>query len=117
MTIRVFSDSTGQTWRVWAVGPRYTPTRQGERRREPAPEPVVERRRVPDRRRHGPGAISGVAPTLSTGWLAFEAEGAPPERTRCRLAPIPADWERCPDPELCRYLAQAAGTAPLARSG
>jgi len=108
MTLRVFSDGTGKAWRAWAVAPRFTPVRQrGDRRRAPAPEPVIERRRVPDRRRRGSGGLFGVAPAFTTGWLAFEAEDPRQGIARCRLAPIPEDWERCPEPELRRYLAWA----------
>ena len=106
--LRVFSDGNGRTWRVWAVAPgAVIGRRAGERRREAAPDPVIERRRQPDRRRVSRGGLLGVAPALVTGWLAFETDPPQHAPTRLRLAPIPDDWEGCPDGALRGYLDRA----------
>ena len=75
-----------------------------DRRRAPAPDPIIERRRGGDRRAnagHGPGSRTRTA-ALAEGWLAFQAGSA-----RRRLTPIPADWESCPEADL-RRLARLA---------
>lgn len=105
--MRRFVDNSGQQWTVWEVRPGRVLTgaagerRQGsERRGEAAPDPIIERRRVGERRTRVRARIAGVAAPFVDGWLTFQT-GA----QRRRLAPVPADWEAMPPStldELCR---------------
>jgi hypothetical protein len=80
-------DSQGTPWEVWDVNPQLVERRQeADRRRDPRPTPDRRQSTEPRLRMGGP---------LAMGWLAFQNEG----ETR-RLAPIPDDWYRLPDPEL-----------------
>jgi hypothetical protein len=111
MGYRVFRDSQGIDWQTWDVVPQLAERRVSERRRVAgaavAVPPPTERRRAMDRR-----VISGRRPMLSagmdSGWLCFVA---PVEKRR--LAPIPADWQRCDTAQLEDYCRQAK---PAARS-
>jgi hypothetical protein len=116
MALRTFSDAAGTEWRVWDVHAKAGDRRSGQDRRgEPAPDPVIERRRLPDRRvdslRRPAGTLSG----LPGGWLCFEAGPADAAQRR-RLVPIPPAWETCSDTELRAYLAQAVPARRSARS-
>lgn len=85
MACRTFTDPSGREWRVWAVQPHL----------------FVDR---PERHR------SLVAEALANGWLAFEtAIGASEKR---RLAPVPAEWERCTEQLLLELWQRAAPTRP-----
>jgi hypothetical protein len=105
MGYRVFTDSQGTEWQAWDVVPQLTERRGVERRVQVQTVPHADRRRSPDRR-----IIKGRRPTLTAGldagWLCFENEAE-----KRRLAPIPADWMRCPREPLERYCA-AAKRAP-----
>ena len=108
---RSFTDSKGIEWNVWDVMPQWTERRSGEERRrgddDPSIDPpVLERRRVPDRRG---GTTEGsrirIPEGLSRGWLAFESD-----HDKRRFAPIPMAWEELSDGELealCRQATQA----------
>ena len=108
MGLRTFRDATGTEWQVWDVHPSASGRRQGtDRRVAPAPEPIIERRRTPDRRAHRRARPPVVAAGLAGGWLCFEARtGA--ARIRRRLTPIPPGWEHCADTVLARHLEDAA---------
>lgn len=114
MTLRVFRDATGRAWRVWAVTPGAVTgdaaigRRGADRRRAPAPDPVIERRRKPERRRDTSALLPGVAPALGAGWLAFGLDDPRHGASRYRLAPIPPDWESCSEAELRAHLDRAA---------
>lgn len=111
--MRTFSDEHGTEWTAWEVRPGVgslaRPERRAgeDRRREAAPEPVVERRRTPDRRSRRGGSRAAMMPRAE-GWLAFQAG-----TIRRRLIPIPAEWEGMPEDQL-RALCRAA--APVARA-
>jgi len=100
MAYRVFRDSRGVEWQAWDVVPQLTERRALERRTQRAPV-AQDRRRPSDRR-----LISGRRPYLNAGldggWLCFEANVE-----KRRLAPIPSDWQRCPDSQLESYCQQA----------
>ena len=72
--------------------------------------PVLERRRIPDRRG---GTIEGsrirIPQGLSRGWLAFESE-----HDKRRFAPIPVGWEEMSD-EALESLCVRATQAPARR--
>jgi hypothetical protein len=61
----------------------------------------VNRRSANDRR-----IFDTVRPLLTSGldggWLCFDSVAE-----KRRLAPIPADWQRCPEQRLQQYCAQA----------
>ena len=105
MGYRVFRDSQGTEWQAWDVVPQLTERREIERRMRRAPVEHADRRRQPDRR-----VIKGQRPNLTAGldggWLCFENQFE-----KRRLAPIPANWNRCSAEELDRYL-QSAKRAP-----
>ena len=142
--MRVFRDEAGTEWMVWAVRPsrdldarlaarrdRHLPPdatgagrapdhvverrRVIERRLDPAPDPVIERRRGAERRQaavpRDPGGedrrarrgVGSMPLVLATGWLAFQAG-----TVRRRLAPIPEGWSARSDAELARLCRQAA---------
>jgi len=104
MGYRVFRDSRGVEWQTWDVVPQLTERRELERRMKRAPV-EVERRRAQERRMlHGRRPV--LTAGLDNGWLCFEAE-----QEKRRLAPIPADWLRCPDAQLESYC-QSAIRAP-----
>jgi hypothetical protein len=108
---RFFRDSRGTDWQAWDVVPHLAERRTGERRSTTSggrlPAGAIERRRRPERR-----ITSGRRPVLSAGlddgWLCFEASAE-----KRRLTPIPADWLRCDDACLERYLGDAK---PVRRS-
>jgi hypothetical protein len=111
---RAFTDSTGVQWNVWAVVPQWADRRAGRTRRtksideDDVDPPVLEQRRVPDRRQGLPDQFPRIRLNggLDGGWLAFESSGE-----RRRLCPIPSDWEEATDVELeqmCRGATPAA---------
>ena len=110
--MRTFVDEQGTEWTAWEVRPGVgslarPERRAGDRRRETAPEPVVERRRTPDRRVRASRARAALVPR-NAGWLAFQAG-----TVRRRLVPIPSDWDEMSDVEL-RALCRSA--TPVARA-
>lgn len=110
--MRTFVDEQGTEWTAWEVRPGEgslaRPERRAvDRRREAAPEPVIERRRGPDRRLRAGRARAALVPRTEA-WLAFQAG-----TVRRRLIPIPASWESLSDGEL-RALCQRA--TPVARA-
>jgi hypothetical protein len=89
-------------WQTWDVMPRGLNERRVNERRSRLPVPVqVDRRTSRDRR-----VVAGNRPLLRSGldggWLCFET---PSEKRR--LAPIPNDWQRCPEQKLEEYCQQA----------
>ena len=116
MTVRSFVDPAGVSWLVYDVHPRAAgrdERRSGyDRRLEPAPDPIVERRTgtADRRRRQGVEEIFGLThPGFEGGWLCFQAEGE-----KRRLAPIPPQWTEASDAALAALLARAR---PAPRSG
>ena len=117
--MRVFADATGAEWIVWEVRPekvlfgRVERRVGADRRLLGAPDPVIERRRVAERRSgaaEGEGEGERVAPGVG-GWLAFQSG-----TMRRRLVPVPAGWRDLPDEELvvlCRRAAPAPPGAPI----
>lgn len=110
--MRTFVDEQGTEWTAWEVRPGLgslaRPERRStDRRRESAPDPVVERRRGPDRRVRTGRARAALVPRTEA-WLAFQAG-----TVRRRLVPIPETWETLSDTEL-RALCQTA--KPVARA-
>lgn len=104
MALRIFRDRTGEEWRVWDVMPAISAERrqQPTRRISAVPYPGPERRTVADRRAE---ADRRARQKESRGWLCFESG-----EVKKRLAPIPGDWDRCPDEEI-ETLLQKAGTS------
>ncbi len=97
MSLRELVGPDGALWRVWDVHPSIMAEDEvvnHERRRNHAPEPMLERRTAPP-----------VTPGMEHGWLAFESP-----RGKRRLHPIPPGWESCSDDEL-RALWERAGNA------
>ena len=117
MTVREFTDALGAPWQVWAVEPP-SPDRRGgrDRRTEAASDPWHERRRGADRRVRDVGRPAPVAGPLARGWLCFEATAADGGTVRRRLAPVPPDWEECPECTLRALLEQAAPAALRSRT-
>ena len=111
--MRVFEDQTGTEWMVWEVRPGEVVIGAAEqraghdRRLAPAPDPVIERRGLADRRVLTPRAVTGVVDDLARGWLTFQA-GA----VRRRLAPFPSGWHELPDTELAALCRRAAPARP-----
>jgi hypothetical protein len=115
--MRVFVDDGGVEWVVWEVRPekvlfgRVDRRVSGDRRVIAAPDPVIERRRLSERRlreRRLAGArdVVGVV-----GWLAFQSG-----TTRRRLVPVPFGWREMSDAELsvlCRRAAPAPRGTPV----
>jgi hypothetical protein len=111
--MRTFVDRTGTEWTVWEVRPALQlgasrERRARARRADAAPEPIVERRHVDERRLEEEPAVSGVAPGLAQGWLAFDA-GA----ERRRLAPVPAAWESLSEAALAALCEAADPAVPV----
>src|SRR5687768_6483162 len=103
MPSRMFIDSHGVEWTVWAVAPSWVERRTGRDRRGPT---TLERavfdhlhpeRRTRSRRRglSDSGPRVKISEDLTGGWLAFEGGGQ-----RKRLTPIPNGWEDLSDTEL-----------------
>jgi hypothetical protein len=110
--MRTFVDEQGTEWTAWEVRPGVgslaRPERRAQdRRREQAPEPVVERRRGPDRRTRASRSRTALVPRMEA-WLAFQAG-----TVRRRLVPIPGAWDAMTDEQL-RALCRTA--APVARA-
>ena len=117
MPVRVFRDSEGIQWTVWAVLPsaeerRSEPDRRAlrDRRGADSPTPPDVDRRSGFERRQTPRRRAAPLPGYELGWLCFEGGGQ-----RRRLAPIPPDWERCSSDALNRYRAEAEHTRPPSR--
>ena len=98
---RKFRDTTGAEWRVLEVRPTYRDRRQQDRRLGAASDPVIERRRGPDRRVR-PGGRSLLNETFKAGWLCFMSTVDEDERRR--VAPIPADWQSFSDHQLSAFV-------------
>ena len=110
MPLRTFRDTQGIEWTVWDVHPELRDRRSGQDRREAAaPDPVLERRRAPDRRRRMAGRWSGLPAALVSGWLVFTSSGV-----QRRLMPIPPSWEAVDESELRRLCENAV---PVVRRG
>jgi hypothetical protein len=101
--MRIFRDDNGVEWQVWRVVPDA---------------PLVLERRMKDRRSGQPSAYRGVerrvaarrsgsSAGLKDGWLCFQGEEG-----KRRLAPVPPEWEVCPEPELARLHAAASPVRP-----
>ena len=115
--MRVFADATGAEWIVWEVRPEKVlfgrvERRVGtDRRLLGAPDPVIERRRVAERRvEAAEGERERVLPSAG-GWLAFQSG-----TMRRRLVPVPPGWRDLPDEELlalCQRAAPAPPGAPI----
>jgi hypothetical protein len=104
MPLREFTDERGRQWTVWDVHPTLA-----ERRRWNAGPPpgVRERRRFVESRLH-------IRPSMSRGWLAFEAH----DGERRRLAPIPdmaSGWFEASEKELRAWCAMAQPAPPVRR--
>ena len=116
MAQRTFRDQAGNEWRAFDVRPDSGDRRRGpDRRVSAASDPVVERRRVPERRLvasngYDTGARHAYRPGFERGWLCFERG-----LVRRRLAPIPARWETCTERELEHYLQQATQATTTSR--
>lgn len=108
--MRMIVEASGTTWTIWEVRPGMArlgevDRRARDRRRDPAPDPIVERRMAADRRRAAEERVAGISGDLATGWLAIEVAGE-----RRRLAPIPIGWTALPDAvllALCRRAPRA----------
>lgn len=115
--MRVFADATGAEWIVWEVRPekvlfgRVERRVGNDRRLLGAPDPVIERRRVAERRTGAPDGEGERVPPGVGGWLAFQSG-----TMRRRLVPVPPGWRDLPDEELvalCRRAAPAPPGAPI----
>jgi hypothetical protein len=115
MTLRSFTDAAGRRWTVFPVvpsgfrgeamggamgAPAGTERRGAVTDRRAAARPID----FPDRRRGPRSRRRPVSVGYERGWLAFHAEEGD---ERCRLAPIPDDWENATPAELETYLGRA----------
>lgn len=99
MSLRTFTDSSGQQWEAYDVVPRTEERRRYDRRSgETKIDPADERRDTD--RRVTVGRSEHI--TAKAGWLCFESADE-----RRRLTPIPADWTRCDDAKMQTYLREA----------
>jgi hypothetical protein len=98
MPHRQFVDADGLQWEVWEVQPM-----------------LIERRRIPDRRRapraepdrRSPWTNRPTLPRMMRhGWLAFQCVFE-----RRRVTPFPDDWMELDDPALRTLLRQARATS------
>lgn len=97
MPYRIFQDRAGREWAAWDVMPRVIERRIMQRRVVLVQRPADgERRRT--ERRSGLGRRTLLPARMAGGWLCFETRDE-----RRRLAPVPKDWERCPDDRLELY--------------
>ena len=108
MPLRSFTAPDGALWRAWEVTPKAgTGSVERRARDRRSPDPVL-RYKGPERRkrerRRGLAGFSVLPGDLQQGWLVFESEGA-----KRRLAPPPAGWDTCPEPELVELWRRAAG--------
>lgn len=95
MPYRTFSDDQGKSWEIWDVRPDVE-HRDGDRRREDGAESWTgPERRIASDRRQLPQARMRLSESMSEGWLVFKSADE-----KRRLAPIPANWERCRGQEL-----------------
>ena len=115
--MRVFTDDSGMEWTAWEVRPGQIVIGRAERRTgrdrrvAPAPDPVIERRRHPERRVHVRPLVSGVGTELAGGWVIFQS-GA----VRRRLAPVPDGWDLLSDAELVALCRDAVERSRDARA-
>lgn len=112
MALREFIAPDGELWRVWQVIPTLGRSGFARLRERRAKEVVASE--GPDRRKCDRRSIASQTAELSAGleggWLAFEHNGA-----KRRLAPPPAEWERCTDEELGALWAAARVVATQIR--
>ena len=119
MAYRFFVDEQGTRWEVWDIQPQMVERRSGvERRvRNAASDdwgddpPVMDRRRIRDRRTLGrtrPAPRVAVGSEMARGWLAFESS-----TERRRLCPIPEQWEQASPAELEAYCRRAVSRPKL----
>ncbi len=100
MAYRRFTDSSGQSWRVWDVAPSLIDRRFAIRRIKIAKIHFPDRRVLPERRVDMRRSRLYFPPTES-GWLTFESD-----TSKRRLRPIPPGWAHQPDEaleELCGH--------------
>ena len=101
MAYRIFRDSRGTEWQTWDVVPRLEERRITSRRAATSQLPGTDRRTRMDRRLiHSQRSV--LSPGLTAGWLCFEAAVG-----KRRLAPIPSDWQHCPQERLEGYCESA----------
>jgi hypothetical protein len=105
VAFRTFIDSAGHEWQVYDVVPRDDERRHYDRRS--TEEQAAPERRNSDDRRLTVGRVSHLTAATSDGWLTFERGGE-----RRRLSPIPANWTRCPEPQLEKYCESARPVRP-----
>lgn len=105
MAYRRFTDSAGESWRVWDVAPTLIDRRFSIRRIKVIKIHFPDRRTVPDRRVDMRRSRLYFPPT-ETGWLAFESDSS-----KRRLRPIPEGWAREPDEALEEFCARAVEIA------
>ena len=101
MAYRRFTDSDGQTWRVWDVAPSLIDRRFALRRINVAKIHFPDRRALPERRVDMRRSRLYFPPTES-GWLTFESD-----TSKRRLRPIPQGWSHASDETLEELCAQA----------
>lgn len=102
MAYRRFTDSSGQSWRVWDVAPTLIDRRFSIRRIHVIKIHFPNRRVVPDRRVDMRRSRLYFPPTES-GWLTFESD-----TSKRRLRPIPAEWAHASDKTLEDLCTRAA---------
>ena len=105
--MRMIVEEPGTVWTIWEVRPGaarrgLVDQRARERRRDSAPDPIIERRGIVDRRRPLEERVAGISGDLAAGWLAIEVAGE-----RRRLAPIPVGWTALPDAALLALCKEA----------
>lgn len=102
MTLRTFVAPDGDEWRAWQVIPtlRLNDQLLGERRGQDVLAYDGPERRGPDAPRTS--AADYVQPQLASGWLCFESD-----REKRRMAPPPAGWDNCSEPELVNLWSRA----------
>lgn len=110
MPHRTFRDADGVEWQVWNVVPHVLQEgseRRVQVRRSDPPEPHdPDRREHPERRSRDDRRARlrmNLSPSLTGGWLVFEAE-----TEKRRITPIPNGWDSLPDEELDRLRLRAA---------
>jgi hypothetical protein len=110
MPFRTFRDSRGIDWQVYDVVPRTDDDRRaGERRSGEIDLSTVDfDRRGLDRR-----VAVGARPSrrITQGWLCFERD-----EVKCRLSPIPEDWQTASDEQLEAWCREAR-PAPARSAG
>lgn len=104
MAYRRFTDSAGESWRVWDVAPSLIDRRFSIRRIKVVKIHFPDRRAVPDRRVDMRRSRLYFPPTES-GWLTFESD-----TSKRRLRPIPDGWAHAPEETLEELCARAEET-------